>query len=113
MKNRIRTVLPGLALLLFCGCLDYTDKLTINPDGSGVVHIEVRTTLPVEMFEMMGGGMPGADAISFPPMSKRGAAKVFPAKDFVLSFKQDSRDSETNHVVIDAKFKDIAALLNS
>src|SRR5688572_19263780 len=115
MKSKIRKLLPALALLLLCGCLDYNDKLTINPDGSGAVHIEVRTTLPLEFAQMMGmsGGLPG-QSTPFPPLSKRAAQKTFPAKDFTLSFSNKSgEEGETNHVVIDAAFKNIDALLNS
>ena len=38
MINKIQMLLPLVAAVALCGCLDYTDKFTINPDGSGVVR---------------------------------------------------------------------------
>lgn len=114
MIKKIRMLLSVAAALVFCGCLDYTDKVTINPDGSGVVHVEARTTAPMEMFDMLSMGVMSEDnSTPFPPLTKRAAAKLFPAKDFEVSFADKTGDSETNHVIVEAKFKDIAALLNS
>src|SRR5947207_719228 len=102
MTNKLPALLPALAMLLLCGCVDYTDKLTINADGSGAVHMEIRTTLPVEVFDMMSMGMMdgGENSPPFPPISKRAAAKIFPAKDFELSVSNKTGENETNHVVI-------------
>src|ERR1051325_10786429 len=114
MINKIRMLLPRVAAVALCGCLDYTDKVTINPDGSGVVQVEARTTAPMEMFDMLSMGVMSEDNTTpFPPLTKRAAVKLFPAKDFEVSVADKSGDSETNHVVVEAKFKDIAALLNS
>src|SRR5688500_8343550 len=106
MVMKIGKLLPIGALLLLCGCLDYTDKLTINADGSGAVRIELRTTLPLEFAQAMAmsGGAPG-ESTPFPPTTRRAAQKTFPQRDFTVTFKNlSSDDGETNHVVVEAAF---------
>jgi hypothetical protein len=117
MRKLFLKFLCALAPLLLCGCLDVTDKLTLDADGSGSIHLEVKTSLPIEMFQSVGGGDDEeglqSEAAKFPPLKKSAAAKFFPATDFTVTFKESPSENEQTHIVIDAAFKDVNVFLNS
>ncbi len=110
---KTRRILPFLLLLALCGCFQVKDELTIDADGSGRVHLEVKNAMPASMAgEMsMAGGFGGAIAL-YPPFSDDEAHRFFPAKDFTVQVKTQPA-ADGNLIIIDASFKNINALLAS
>lgn len=100
--------LPALMLVMLCGCFQIKDELTIAPDGSGSVRMEVKTTAP----EYMVQSAMGRDVI-YPPTSESEAQRFFPAKDFTVKAEEQKGTENGTSVVIEAAFKDINALLAS
>ena len=108
----------SLALLLvaLCGCFKVKDELTLQPDGSGTVRLEVRSSVPAGMLGNMGLGarMGGSgDLVMYPPTSEAEAKKFFPERDFTLTAKEEKAGENETALVITAAFKDVNALLAS
>jgi len=111
----LKRIGAGLLLIFMCGCLKTEDTVTINPDGSGKVHIETASSLPPQINEYLSmmdqsGRMNGP---MYPPVSEAEARKFFPGKDFTVSVKQQHADSGDVTTTIDVEFKDLNALLAS
>ena len=106
-----KLLLPSLLLLVLCGCFKTKDELTLNADGSGSVRLETRVLVPSETLSAIGLGarMSGGDDIPavYPPTSEAEAKQWFPAKDFILSAKQEAASDGGSSLVITAGFKDI------
>lgn len=106
----------GLLLVLLCGCIKTQDELTINADGSGMVHLETTSSVPPEFSEGMGtqAGMLGmGGSVVYPPLTEAEARKFFPGKDFKITVKQQKSANGEVTTVIEAEFKNINALLAS
>ncbi len=95
--------------LLLGGCLESKDELTIEPDGSGQVRFEVRTALPADILENLGPF--GNNVAPYPPLSEAQAQRLFPSEMFALTVQETPGD--TRSMLVQAKFKNIAALLAS
>lgn len=108
----IRRFAPALLLVALCGCFQDKDELTIQPDGSGIVRLEVKSSAAPEMVALTGGRF-GNQSVLYPPTSEAEAHKFFPAKDFSVTAKQDASDDGGTVMTITAAFKDINALLAS
>ena len=104
--------LPLIGLLLLCGCFQVEDELTLAPDGSGKVTINLHCNLPDELVAMMGSRFGGGAAPMYPPMSEAEARRFFPAKDFTVKTEQKSAN-DGKALAIEASFKDVNALLAS
>lgn len=102
----------ALALVALCGCFKVKDELVIEPDGSGSVRMEVRTSLPSEMLGAMGMGG-GKQSVLYPPVTEAEARKFFPAAQFTLTAKQQRNPGGESVLAVDASFKDVNALLAS
>jgi hypothetical protein len=115
---KLRHYLPFLAAALLCGCIEVEDELTLQPDGSGTVRLQVKANVPDEMGEMLdlgGGGYLGGGrngGYNYPPTSEAEAKKWFPAKDFTLKAERKGEGGGRT-LVIEAAFKDINQLLAS
>src|SRR5262249_22024919 len=115
-KAQMKTLkkwIPVIPILFLCGCFQVQDELTLAPDGSGKVMMNLRSNLPEELVGMMSSGFGSrGDAPIYPPISESEARRFFPAKDFTLKVEQKSAD-DGKTLVIEAAFKDINALLAS
>jgi hypothetical protein len=113
---KLKHWLPLLSTALLCGCLQVEDQLTIAPDSSGTVRLEVRSAASEEMSQMLAMGSPfgrGAGGnLIYPPTSEAEARKWFPAPDFTLKTTEKS-DGEERTLVLEASFKDVNKLLAS
>ncbi len=113
----MKRIIPAVLLVFLCGCFKTKDELAINADGSGKVRIETRSSLPPDVSQGgMGSAMSfmGGGAIAiYPPTTEDAAQKLFPAKDFSVTTKQEKADNGDTITTIEATFKDINALLNS
>lgn len=107
-------VLLAIALVALApGCVKVKDTITLNPDGSGSVEIETVCYVNelVQMSSMRYGyGRSTNDP--YPPLAKRDASLLFPAKDFTVKTEQ-TRDQGQSTLVIRADFKDVNRLLAS
>jgi hypothetical protein len=108
----IKRILPYLFLMVLCGCFQVQDELTIAPDGSGRVHLEVKSEMPSGMAGQIVAGAFGGQAPLYPPLGEDEAHKFFPAKDFTVQTKLQ-RGATGTTMIVDATFKDINALLAS
>lgn len=108
----IKRTVSVLALVLLCGCFKVKDELTLNADGSGVIRLESRTTLPAEMLAGMSMNRNNAQAGIYPPVSAAEVKGFFTDKDFDVTSKE-TKDNGATVLTIEAKFKDINALLAS
>src|SRR5262245_47285055 len=103
-------LLCALLPLALCGCFKTRDELTINADGSGSVHLEIRVLVSAETLNTLGMGarMAGGEDLPtvYPPTSEAEAKRWFPAKAFTLTTKQQTADAGPT-LVIDAAFKDV------
>ena len=96
------------------GCFEVEDRLTVNPDGSGSVHIETVCYFPSEGTGMMDRGRLGRGGGAFyPPMQESEAHWWFPGDDFTVQAKEETTEGGQTRLVLDASFKDINALLKS
>src|SRR5690349_20304814 len=100
----MRVWAPVLLLSLAVGCIQVKDELTVQADGSGTVVIETKVLAPMDMMGgpqdfrgMMGMGR-GPGIAPYPPINKEMAEELFPTNDFVVSFKDSSPKSASNHV---------------
>lgn len=111
----IKQLCAAVALVVLCGCFKVKDELSIEPDGSGVVRLEARSSMPSEMLGAMGmGNRGGGIGVLYPPVSEAEAKQFFPEKDFKLTVSQKaSSDGGAPTVTVEARFKDINTLLAS
>ena len=115
-----RKLMP-LAVLLAscCGCLKVKEQLTIQENGSGTVHIETQSLVPVEQATAMSSGLfLGQTAesgawLSYPPLNKAAALKLFPGNGFTVKVAESKTDKGDAMVTVDVTFKEINALLQS
>jgi len=100
-------------LALASGCLQVKDELTIAPDGSGTVHMEVVSALPAELFEEMGAGARGEmGGVMYPPNTEAEAKKFF-GKDATIKATESVPKDGGKKLVLEVTFKDVNALLAS
>jgi len=104
---------PAMGMVFLCGCFEVKDELTVQPDGSGTVRLEVTSKLPAEYASMAGmSGRGGVQGIQYPPTSATEARHFFPAKDFTVKITEKP-GAEGSALLIEASFKDVNALLSS
>lgn len=109
-----KQVVTGVALVALCGCFKTKDELTIEADGSGVVRMESRTSIPPEMAAMTGGRRGrGMAMATYPPTSEEEVKLWFPEKDFKVTTKAVTDGDGETVLTIEAKFTDVNALLAS
>src|SRR5687767_7726285 len=96
----------AVALIALCGCFKVKDELTIEPDGSGLVRMEVRAAMSSEMLGAMGMGGGGKQTVLYPPLTEAEAKKFFPASQFTVTTKQQRTPEGETVLTLDAKFKD-------
>jgi hypothetical protein len=111
-----RTIASGLLLTSLAGCLQTTDDLTLNSDGSGKVRIETRFPAAANssvamLIAAVGSEMGGQGPLFYPPNSLQEAKRFFPGKDFVVNVHQTNADKGDILTIIQVDFKDINALL--
>lgn len=110
-----KAIIAALALALLCGCFKIKDELVLEADGSGVVRLETVSTVPPEM--MAGFGMGAREdeggPLIYPPATESEAKKFFPEKDFAVVAKQKRGADGSIVLTVEAKFKDVNALLAS
>jgi hypothetical protein len=109
--QRVRAAVLCLPLILLNGCLDSTDELAIEPDGSGKVRLQVLTSVPAELLEHFGEMGPNSTPF-FPPLSADLAAKFFPETTFITTVKEEPRDG-ARLLTVDASFKNLQDLIQS
>lgn len=104
--------LLALAAFALCGCIEVTEHLTLNADGSGTLKM---TTSPrglppsqLQMINMISQQGEMAEAI-YPPLDPRAAEALFEGEGLEV---QTRRESEGG-VAVDVAFKDINALLRT
>lgn len=103
----------GAVLALASGCLQVTDQLTLAPDGSGSVHMEVVSSLPAELLEGMGGrGAMGGGGTMYPPATE-GEAKAYFGNGATVKVTEAATKDGGMQLVADVTFKDVNALLAS
>src|SRR5262245_49123740 len=111
--NKIKRLLPFLPLVFLCGCLQVTDELSIQPDGSGTVKLDIKSSIPGSMAQNIGMGMGETGAVVYPPTSEAEARKFFPGKEFTVTTKEEDNGETGSHLTVTVEFKDINALLSS
>lgn len=105
-------LLPTLALMGLCGCLEVQDELTLNSDGSGSVRLEVKSSASMSGYlDRGGGGNP--DHVQYPPTAVAEARVFFPGPDFEVKADNRTDDHGDQTLLIQATFKDVNALLAS
>ena len=103
----------GAVLALASGCLQVTDQLTVAPDGTGSVHLEVASGVPAELLEGLGArGAMGGGSIMYPPTSEEEMKRFF-GKDATVQVAETATTDGGKKLVADVKFKDVNALLTS
>jgi hypothetical protein len=103
----------GAVLALASGCLQVTDQLTLAPDGSGSVHLEVVSGVPAELLEGMGArGAMGGGSMMYPPTSEEEMKRFF-GNDATAQIAETATPEGGRKLVADVKFKDVNALLSS
>jgi hypothetical protein len=107
----LKRIGPVLLAGLLCGCFQGKDELTLQPDGSGTVRLTMHTDLSAELLSVLHMSV-GSGAGTYPPLNEADAKRFFPAKDFLVTVEEKGAD-ESKTIVIEAKFKDINALLAS
>jgi hypothetical protein len=108
-------LLPVLALVvLACGCVEVKDTLTIRADGSGTVRIET-VVAPTAMLQGFHSGVVSSDNEEFwyPPTNAQYARALFPGDAFEVRVEPNRGDKDTAGVIVEVKFKDVNALINS
>lgn len=97
----------ALMLVFLCGCFQVKDELTLAPDGSGTVRMEVKAQdIPNAVSGNLG-------QVMYPPTSAAEARKFFPAKDFTVTLLGGTNEESDQPLVFEAAFKDVNALLAS
>jgi hypothetical protein len=107
-------VLLGALAALTSGCIDIKEHLTIRPDGSGKVTIDVKCDIDPDVASMMrtqGRGMP--DHLAYPPTCEEDARKLFPGDDFQVKVEKKPGTRGKVDLVIEVGFGDINTLLSS
>lgn len=104
-------------LVGLCGCYEIKDQLTLEPDGSGTIRLEVQTSVNPEEFgmlwSMMGTGNETKHPALYPPLSQTEATAYFPAPGFEVEVDEQGPEENGRKVVITAAFKDLRTLLAS
>ena len=110
--NMLLRLSPVLLAGLLCGCLEVKDELTLQPDGSGAVRMEVHNRAPEQAMAMNSRVGYGSQSVTYPPVNKAEARHFFPAKDFNLTVNEKDEPGG-KLLTIEAAFKNIDALLAS
>jgi hypothetical protein len=93
------------------GCLDVKDHLTINPDGSGDIVLEVPQPGPefAQLQAYLEEG--GHSNIIYPPVGQQQIYRMFPAPDFSYNMKVGKTADGKPTNLAEVKFKDVSKLL--
>jgi hypothetical protein len=111
-RQAVRCLWVGAVVLLAAwgaGCLEVKDHLTINPDGSGAIVLEVpQAGKEVTQMAAMGGM-----AAMYPPVGEQQIRNMFPRPDFVVETKSGKTADGQPTQIAEVSFKDVNKLLAS
>lgn len=116
MKHLL-TFLALPLLLTLCGCYQVKDELTLQPDGSGTIRLEVETAVSPNELGMTAGMFLqsefGGAAVLYPPVNESEASQFFPSPGFTVEVAKERAPGKHSKVLITARFKDMQTLLAS
>jgi len=96
------------------GCLKVKEHLTLRADGTGTLRLETRCLAPAAVVAMLKQrGMTAPDLLSFPPLTRDDAARLFPGEGFEVKVTDVRADDAVSGTLVEVAFKDITALMAS
>jgi hypothetical protein len=110
--------LVAVCLAASGGCLKVKDHLTINPDGSGTVRIEVFSAVTPESlrgsrYSSWLSNLEQGDHVIYPPLHAEHAEKLFPGKAFTVKATESEAGGNAPTLVVEVAFKDVNTLIAS